>query len=79
MSADGITCSDVRYENHQGVPGLCYQLGGDTNWTHVKPDVKAKRQETGDRTPPFSRSRARSPVISIRSWMLLRLEVSSIK
>ena len=32
VSGDGIdliACSDVRYEYHQGVPGLCYQLDGD--------------------------------------------------
>ena len=37
---DMIACSDVRYEYHQGVPGLCYQLDGETNWTRVKPKRK---------------------------------------
>ena len=47
VSADGIdliACSDVRYENHRGVPGLCYQLDGETNWTRVKPKRKRRRK-----------------------------------
>ena len=49
VSADGIdlnACSDVRYENHRGVPGLCYQLDGETNWTRVKRKRRQKRQDS---------------------------------
>ena len=62
VSGDGIdliACSDVRYENHQDVPGLCYQLDGETNWTRVKPKRK-RRQKRQDSTVQLQQSQESS-------------------
>ena len=62
VSTDGIdliACSDVRYENHRGVPGLCYQLDGETTWTRVKPKRK-RRQKRQDSTIQLQQSQESS-------------------